>query len=170
MSWKGGALLLHALTLTESPVRAVFYGVGPDQRRLTKLARKLGVTNRVEFVGKLARGDLWQRMATARALIHPSFHDACAWSVAEALRIGLPTVVLDLAGPEVLVRSAGGTPVRHDDRELPAKLAQLLDHPPQSITTELWADNTYRARLAEKLRRVASSRSTTSDDGQAGLS
>src|SRR6266545_1478142 len=62
--WKGVFLCLHVLALLPS-WRLVICGSGNDEPRLRRLARHLGVEDRVEWLGWLPQEQVLQRMADA---------------------------------------------------------------------------------------------------------
>jgi glycosyltransferase involved in cell wall biosynthesis len=108
--WKGCSLALHALVLLPE-WRLLVCGRGPDETRLKRLARKLGVDDRVEFLGWVDRSDV-QRIMRERAhvFLFPSLHDDAPWVVGEAVANGLPVVCLDRGGAP-LVGGSDGVPV-----------------------------------------------------------
>ncbi len=61
------------------------------------------MTERVQFLGRLERGDARRLMReSADVLILPSYHDEGGFVVVEALAAGTPVVCLDRGGPPVL--------------------------------------------------------------------
>ncbi len=70
-------------------------GTGPDLRRLTELVSQLGLKERVEFAGTLTRAELLGRFSEASVFVSLSKHEAFGITVAEALAVGVPTVVAD---------------------------------------------------------------------------
>jgi glycosyltransferase involved in cell wall biosynthesis len=102
VAWKGMFLALRAVaSLPEW--RLVVCGKGPDAKRLHRLARKLGVQDRVQFHGFIPRADLMRLMREeADVLLFPSLHDEAGWVVAEAEACRLPVVCLDRGGPPLL--------------------------------------------------------------------
>lgn len=104
---KGVALALDALALLPG-WRLLVAGDGPDRRRLRRRAERLGVTDRVRFLGWLPRRELLRAMRDdASVFLFPSLHDEAGWSVVEALGQGLPVVCLDRGGPPLLTGRAG---------------------------------------------------------------
>ena len=109
--WKGVFLCLHALTFLPD-WSLVVCGDGNDRERLLRLARRLGVHRRVQWLGWLPRDELLDKMAQADVFMFPSLHEDAGAVVAEALSVGLPVVCLARGGPPLLVGPAG-TAVSH---------------------------------------------------------
>lgn len=77
------------------PVRLLV--VGQDKRRrFQRLARKLGVGERVDFLG--GRDDVPGLLLAADVLVHPARTEAGGVVLLEALVAGLPVVVTDVCG------------------------------------------------------------------------
>jgi glycosyltransferase involved in cell wall biosynthesis len=129
--WKGVGLALRALAFLPE-WRLAICGRGPDEGRLKRLAWRLGVDERVEFLGWASRREFHSRMRGADVFIFPSLHDEGGYVVAEALSEGLPVVCLARGGPPLIggiavvpttvsatasalastMREAPGTPIR----------------------------------------------------------
>lgn len=127
LGWKGFHLGLQAFARLDQPdLRYVIIGDGPARRRLEQLARKLGVSPRVEFTGRLGRDDALRRIGTSRVLVHPSFHDSGGFVVVEALARGVPVMSLDIGGPPFLAGQGGrAVPARPVD-DLVGRLTKTL--------------------------------------------
>jgi glycosyltransferase involved in cell wall biosynthesis len=111
VAWKGPMLALRGLReLNDRRAVLRFCGIGPEQARLEKAARRWGLGRRVRFEGYLPREELLRLLAKAGALIHPALHEEAGLSVAEALSLGTPVVCLDRGGPAELVRQWPLTP------------------------------------------------------------
>ena len=96
--WKGGALALRALRHVGHDGPLVFCGSGPDRRRLSRLASKLGLDHRVQFVDRLPRDQMLLRLARCAVLLHPAVHEEGSIVLAEALALGTPLVALRRGG------------------------------------------------------------------------
>ncbi len=101
--WKGVRLAVHVIAHPlASSWHLTFVGEGPERAEIERLARELGVADRVEFTGHLPREDVFAGYSTADALLFPSFRDQAGWVVAEASTAGCPVVCLPLGGPPTL--------------------------------------------------------------------
>jgi glycosyltransferase involved in cell wall biosynthesis len=108
LDWKGFHLALPAFALLrDRELRYTIVGDGPARRRLVRLAEKLGIEHRVEFVGSLPPRATVRRIGGSKLLVHPSFHDSGGFVVVEALAQGVPVLTLDIGGPAFLAQSGG---------------------------------------------------------------
>ncbi|MCC6804336.1 MAG: glycosyltransferase family 4 protein [Anaerolineae bacterium] len=89
---KDQATLLRALALLDSDVTLDVIGEGALRLRLEALARELGITERVRFVGAVAHPDLPAYYRQAAIHVLTSRHEAGAIAILEAAACGLPTV------------------------------------------------------------------------------
>jgi UDP-glucose:(heptosyl)LPS alpha-1,3-glucosyltransferase len=126
---KGLEPLLHALPLLPDsvPFKLIVAG-SPAVRPYERLAERLGVRDRVRFVGHCR--DVRRVFFAADMLVHPTFYDPCSLVVLEALACGLPVVTTRNNGAGELMRPpAEGFVIDdpHDLRSLAAAVTELLD-------------------------------------------
>ena len=126
---KGLAQLLRALALVPADRRFRVAVIGsPRYGRYEALARRLGVLDRVRFLG--FRADPRDAYFAADFLVHPTFYDPCSLVALEALACGLPVVTSRYNGAsEKLSPPDDGLVVAdpHNARELAAALTDMLD-------------------------------------------
>lgn len=145
---KGLAVAIQAITAPECEgLTLTIYGEGPDERRLRRMAARLGAADRVRFMGKVPRAQVLSAMGSARALVFPSFHDSSPWTVAEALALACPVVALDLAGPATLLKGANVDQVSHRAPDLVARFAAQMAEPPEPGAVDCWTPRAFTARL-----------------------
>lgn len=131
---KGLAELLRALAVLDrerqpraaggSATTLAVVGRGAP-RRYQRLARRLGVGDRLRFLGP--RRDLPALYAAADLLVHPTWYDPCSRVVLEALCCGLPVVTTRCNGAaEVMVADRHGMVVDRPD-EAAALAAAIRD-------------------------------------------
>ena len=134
---KGIALALKAFErFVQAKGNATFVviGDGPDRERLAGLARQLGISERVRFLGALPRTQVLGWMQAADALLFPSLRDSGGFVLLEAMTAGKPVICLDLGGPGEIVTTDCGIKVRpkHTEQvvaDLAAALQYLANEP-----------------------------------------
>jgi glycosyltransferase involved in cell wall biosynthesis len=83
--------------------RLLVCGEGRDRAWLERLAARLGLSDRVRFVGRVPRDRVLELMRDETdVLLFPSYHDEGGWVVSEAIACGVPVVCLDRGGPAAL--------------------------------------------------------------------
>jgi glycosyltransferase involved in cell wall biosynthesis len=120
--WKGLDLALDAVAQAGRDgldVRLDLLHDGPDRRRLEAQVRRLGLGERVRFLGRLPTlDDVFRTIAGADALIHPAFHEAFGQACLESLALGVPVICLDWAGPGGIIDSSCGYKVPPATRDV----------------------------------------------------
>ncbi|VTT97345.1 glycosyl transferase group 1 : Glycosyl transferase group 1 OS=Isosphaera pallida (strain ATCC 43644 / DSM 9630 / IS1B) GN=Isop_0825 PE=4 SV=1: Glyco_transf_4: Glycos_transf_1 [Gemmataceae bacterium] len=126
---KGLAPLLNAYALTPNSVPNRLVVVGhPKFQRYERQARRLGIADRVVFLGH--RSDPKSCYFAADYLVHPTFYDPCSLVALEALACGLPVITTRYNGAsELLSPPTDGVVVSdpHDALELAAAMAKMFD-------------------------------------------
>ena len=107
---------LPNVTLTQA-------GDGEELALCREEARRLGVENRVNFLGRIPRQQVEELYASSDAFLFPSFREPSGSVVFEAMRHGLPVIAADRGGPGHVVDSDSGIKV---PVETPEQLAQDL--------------------------------------------
>lgn len=97
-------LIIESLVKTKNKILLDIVGKGPELERCQVLAKKLGVEDRVNFLGwYTTHGELLDSLKNYRGFVFPSIEDANGIVVQEAMGLGLPTICLDWGGPQLLV-------------------------------------------------------------------
>lgn len=118
--WKAVDLAIEALALAsrEIDVRLIILQNGPELPYLKKLANRLGVSDCVEFRGRLpSLNDVYQAISEADALVHPALHEAFGQACLESLALGIPVICLNWGGPGLIVDETSGFAVEPGNRE-----------------------------------------------------
>ncbi|SBW09109.1 Glycosyl transferase group 1 [uncultured delta proteobacterium] len=129
---KGTAPLIRALTRLPEHC-ALYVAGGRNHDAYDALAKKLGLADRVHFLGKVDDMPAWYQALDVFAL--PSFYDACSNAVLEALAAGLPTLSSASNGsayflpPENIVQDPG------DSDELARALSRLIPQAGENAAT-----------------------------------
>jgi teichuronic acid biosynthesis glycosyltransferase TuaC len=123
-------------------------GQGESENDYRALAQRLGVADRVSFLGNVAHGDLPALFAAAdvMALVSESEGLANAW--VEALACGTPIVASDVGGiRELLKDTSGGRIVERKPEAIAAAIKELLANPPSresvaaNVSAFSWDEN-----------------------------
>lgn len=126
---KGLAQLLRALVHVPADRRLRVIIIGSQKHaRYQALARRLGVLDRVRFLG--FRPDPRDSYFAADFLVHPTFYDPCSLVALEALACGLPVVTSRHNGAaEMLNPPTDGLVIAdpHDAGELARALTEISD-------------------------------------------
>ena len=158
---KGQALVIQALP-TLPNIHYWLAGAGEAEDQYRALAAKLGVDDRVHFMGPVANADLPQLYRAADAVVMPSVSEGLANAWVEALACGAPIVISDAGGAAELVTSPiAGRIVERTPDAIAAAVRGLLANPPSpaDVAASLggrfdWDRN--GRELAAHLRRCAS--------------
>ena len=116
------------LAKEKQDVKYVVCGTGERFNKIKKLAEKLGVLDRIKFLGY--RTDIDKIMQVSDIFYHQSFHEGLTMSVIEAMHFGLPVVVSNVRGNRDLIDKIGGfvTNSKDVDKQTEA-LIYLLENP-----------------------------------------
>lgn len=129
---KDQAMLIRAFAIAAPQVPdvdLVMVGDGPLRPNLEALAKELGVTDRVRFVGIQSNVADWLRAGHVFALT--SVSEAASLTLLEAMASGLPVIVTDVGGnPEIVREDQEGKLVpRADSREAAEAIVELFSDP-----------------------------------------
>jgi glycosyltransferase involved in cell wall biosynthesis len=120
--------LAHAVA-QGADLRMVVCGRGPLERRLLRLARRLGVDDRLTLAGWIPEGTKWRLLDSAAAYLHMARFESYGISIAEALVAGAPTVVAAVGGTPEVAGDAGVIVPEAGHEEAGAALARLASDP-----------------------------------------
>jgi teichuronic acid biosynthesis glycosyltransferase TuaC len=157
---KGQALVIEALPALPGVTYALA-GSGNSEGDYRTLATRLGVADRVRFLGPVANADLPTLYRAADVVVMPSVSEGLANAWVEALACGTPIVISDAGGAAELVTSdvAGRIVARTPDAIAAAVRAVLAErHDPAAVVATLgnrfsWERN--GRELAANLRGIA---------------
>jgi UDP-glucose:(heptosyl)LPS alpha-1,3-glucosyltransferase len=124
---KGLDRLLDAFphTLRQEPQsRLIIVGHDSAQESYIKRARKLGIYNKVQFLGK--RNDAEACYNAADIYVMPTRFDAFGFSALEALACGLPVIITDTAGAAEVMTKDVGVVISSTEKDFTNKLAQAM--------------------------------------------
>ncbi|WP_077147226.1 glycosyltransferase [Sphingopyxis sp. KK2] len=128
---KGQALVIGALPALPG-VHYWLAGAGEEQGRYRAQAERLGVADRVHFLGAIANADLPQLYRAADVVVMPSASEGLANAWVEALACGTPIVISDAGGAAELVTSpVAGRIVDRTPAAIAAAVQVILAAPPE---------------------------------------
>ncbi len=109
---KALSLLLRALArLPREGYDVRVVGRGPRRHAWQRLARQLGVAQRIEWIEAVPHGQMHEQYAWADTLVFSSLRDTTGNVNLEALSAGLPVICLDHQGVHDIVNDECGIPV-----------------------------------------------------------
>jgi glycosyltransferase involved in cell wall biosynthesis len=122
------AVRAFALIRKDAPeAKLTVAGSGPERKTLASLAAELGISDAVNFCGRLDRDRMAELYRSASVAINPSRVDNMPTSVLEAMASGIPVVSTDVGGvPFILQNGVTGLLVTAGDHAAMAAAVQRL--------------------------------------------
>ena len=155
---KGQSFVIEALAAIPGAI-LLLAGAGPDEASLRLLAARLGVSDRVRFLGPVPHGQLPAVLGAADVFVLPTLSEGLANAWVEALACGVPVVTTPIPGAqELLTEPAFGRLAPRDPAAIAAAVSNLLASPPtpQEVARAAqgfsWQENA--AALAAHWRRL----------------
>lgn len=145
---KGHSFAIEAVASKPIPrdVHLHVLGTGPNEDGLRRLARTLGVADRVHFHG--FREDIYEFVAHSNAVLIPSLHEGLPYTLLEAMAVATPIVASRTGGLEAVLRHEK-TALLVPPRDTVALAEAIL---------RLYRDPLLATRLGESARRLQQSR------------
>lgn len=115
-----------------------------------KLAKSLGISNRVHLMGP--QDDIPRWMSAADLLVHPSIRETAGMVLVEALSYGLPVTCTALCGYAHYVKEAGGSLLSENcpPEEITKVATEMLTHLPELRQQALaWSTNPSHYQTAD---------------------
>jgi glycosyltransferase involved in cell wall biosynthesis len=138
---KGHAIAIEALAALPA-VELLCVGAGPELAALQALAQRLGVEQRVRFVGQVGQADLKWWYSAADALALCSSREGWPNVLLESMACGTPVIATRVGGtPEVITTAAAGRLMAH--RNAPSLVAAwqaLMAETPTRAATRQYAE------------------------------
>jgi glycosyltransferase involved in cell wall biosynthesis len=103
---KGVQLAVRALAHASEAVHLEIIGDGPERLKLQRLARRLGVADRVHFAGQVPREAVLRKLEAAAAVLFTGLREEGGMALAEAMFAGVPVIVLAHGGARTIAESA----------------------------------------------------------------
>jgi glycosyltransferase involved in cell wall biosynthesis len=124
--------VMHALTVLPQDVRWVVIGDGPERAGLEKLAARLELSERIEWLGQLAPEEALTELARCHVMALPSVDEAFGVAYVEALACGVPAIgCRGEGGPEEIAGAGPGMVLVNprDPDAVATAVKELLDQP-----------------------------------------
>jgi glycosyltransferase involved in cell wall biosynthesis len=102
---KAPSLALDAVARAPEDVRLVFIHEGPQEDALRRQAERLGIAHRVDFRGKVPRAELLATLGECAGAVFTGLREEGGTALAEAMRGGVPVVVLGHGGARALAEA-----------------------------------------------------------------
>lgn len=116
-------------------VEAVVVGDGPERSRLEALARELGVSEHVHFLGARPNEEMPGLLSSADVAVVPSLMEATSVAALEAMSCGVPVAASRVGGlPEIVDEDVGTLFPPADPERLADRVAALLERPDRAET------------------------------------
>ena len=117
-------------------------GDGPEKENLQALAARLGVTDRVRFLGRLAAGEVVRLCSAADALLLASESEGWPNVLLEAMACGTPVVAVDVGGVREIIKApeAGIVVAERSASALATGLKRLFSNRPDRAATRRYAE------------------------------
>ncbi|MBI5456437.1 glycosyltransferase [Candidatus Kaiserbacteria bacterium] len=90
--------VIEALPKVPTAVHFIVLGEGPDEMKLKRLAKELGVEKRVHFVGQVNHAEMPKYLKACDMFIRPSRSEGFGASFVEAMAAGLPVIATQEGG------------------------------------------------------------------------
>lgn len=127
---KGQEIGIRALALLPPDLRLALAGTGPDETNLRCLAEKLGLSERVHFLGTLQHDRLPVLLSAADAMVLPAASEGLANAWVEALACGTPIVIAEAGGAhEVVTDEVAGRIASRTPEGIAVAVAEVLAAP-----------------------------------------
>src|SRR3989344_4848554 len=125
--------IIRALADLPQDVRLVVAGSGPDGKNLKKLAQKLGVAGRVEFLDYVDHVRLPALLHAADIFIRPSRSEGMGISFVEAFAAKLPVVATQEGGLKDFISSETAWIVeKNNPRQITLQIKAILGNPEEA--------------------------------------
>jgi len=125
-------LAIKALKRLKDQVRnpvLLVAGEGPARKALEKEAARLGIDDRIIWLGFVSQQELPEFYFLADLFVFPSFSDTQGIVLYEARAAGLPIVALDSMAARAIVKDGeNGLFAKNDPRDFARKISEVLDH------------------------------------------
>lgn len=155
ISWKGQEDLIRAASFLPPSIKIVLVGWGPMHDDLVALSKKLGVEERIIFLG--ARSDHYELLFTSDIFAQTCFkqEDGALWmgpntAQIEACAAGIPSVSTNVPLIELLIKDkeTGVLANMHDPKSIADAILWIIKNPDKAIECTKRAQEIIRAKYS----------------------
>jgi glycosyltransferase involved in cell wall biosynthesis len=154
---KGLYYLLHALTLLPASCPAHLMVIGSPKKNggITRLIRRLGLSDRITFTGRISDAEFVRQYARAALAVVPSVYEGFGLPAGEAMACGVPVIATTGGALPEVVGDAGILVPPRNPRALAEAITDLVIRPHRAAAIgqagyrRVQANFTWR-RAAEK--------------------
>jgi glycosyltransferase involved in cell wall biosynthesis len=124
---KGLDSLIRAMAHIDGQLRIC--GEGPERRNLERLSHRMGLTDRIDFMGRVSEVEKVRMFSECRMFVIPSVHEAYGMVAAEAMAYGKPVIASATGGLPEVVGDAGVLVPTNDEKSLAEAINALNGDP-----------------------------------------
>lgn len=119
---------------TKEIFKFTIIGRGSLKQNLETLCKKLNLNTSVEFVNEISRKEVLQKLSESDLYLFLSLKEGGAWSLMEAMGIGLPVICMNLSGMQIITNKECALqiePSNYEETEekVQEALEKLIDNP-----------------------------------------
>jgi len=138
---KGHHLVIEAISHIPDGLLLIA-GDGPEKKRLHALVEKLGLENRVQFLGSISQAELAQYYGASDVLVLASSREGWANVLLEAMACGTPVVATNIWGtPEVVTCETAGTLTERNVNSISNGIIKILGSTVSRAKTREYAEH-----------------------------
>lgn len=116
------------LVLEEVECSLTIAGDGPERMRMEKLSEKLGISEKVHFLGLVPHQDIPRHLARADLAVIPSIVEASSLFLLEAMAMGKPVIASRVGDIPQILNGAGTLVEPMDERSLAREIVAVFKH------------------------------------------
>ena len=136
---KGQKVAIEALAALPDAT-LLLVGGGPDLKQLQRLAARLGLSDRVRFLGNRPHSEMPALLAAADVMVLPTASEGLANVWVESLACGTPVVTTDIPGASEAIDTRCGRLVERSAEAFAEAVRELLDRPIPAADARRWAE------------------------------
>lgn len=118
-------------------IKCGIIGDGPERKHLTKLTKKLNISDNVKFFGFIEKDeDVYSYMKSSRVFVLPSTREGFPNTILEANSCGLPAIIIKHeknAGMAAVKEGYNGFIINLSAQKIAEKISELLRNDPKIL-------------------------------------